>query len=268
MACWLAAIIGCLIFAGHATAQPQQEGPSFGWEETIVPIAELDPDQRAMLKMETGFDLSLGFAYRRAYVFSPGFSFWHWKGRYVLYFGGNLFEPTEQQLTALLGKDRFASLPVPTAYRIPAGLVITLLIIAAISAGIYFFPVDSVKTQRLLSDPKYVRALEIYHASLPADEEPTKDEIEAAIVTAGEYLTQNQALDKAKVETQLRFMLAEINRARTQDLRQLAAAHEQCGNWEEALDLYEQAADLREPWDAKDHAFLLKCVARVERKVS
>jgi len=268
LACLLAAIVGCLIGSGNASAQPQQEGPSFGWEETIVPLAELDPAQRETLKAETGFDLSLGFAYRRAYLFSPGFSFWHWKGRYVLYFGGNLFEPTNEQLTALLGRDRFASLPVPTAYRLPPGLVSTILIGAAIALLVYLFPLDSVKSQRLLNDPKHVRAVEIYHASLPTDAEPTKEEIEAAIVTAAEYLTQSHALEKGKAEKQLRLVLGEINRARTQDLRQLAAAHEQCGNWEEALDLYEQAAELREPWDEKDHAFLLKCVARIERKIT
>ncbi|QDU29630.1 hypothetical protein ETAA8_47450 [Anatilimnocola aggregata] len=256
-----------LLLPQAAVAQPQQEGPSFGWEETILPVMELDSVRREELKAETGFDLSLGFAYRRAYVFSPAFSFWHWRGRFLLYFGGNLFEPSSAQLTAILGKEQFAALKTPLIYRLPPGFVTTLLLVVFVALVIYLFPPEHVRVGRLLNEPKYIRAVELYHASLPAGEEPTASEIETGIATAADYLVQDHAVAKPQAEKSLRHLLGELNRARTYELRQAASAFEQSGSWEEARDLYEEASELREPWDAKDHAFLLKCVRRVESKM-
>jgi len=50
--------------------------------------------------------------------------------------------------------------------------------------------------------------------------------------------------------------------------RSLAAECEHEGQWELALENYQRAARLRAEWDQKDHEFLLKCIQRVQGKIS
>lgn len=265
----LLALVACwLLSATSAWAQPQGEGAAFGWEETVVPLMELAPDQREALKKETGFDLSVGFAYRRAFLFAPEFSFWHWRGRFVLYFGGNLFEPSEQQWLALLGRQHYDNLQSPLIYRLPPGTAICVGLFVVLGFVIYRFPLDSVRMRRLLKEPKFARAVSIYETAIPDERHASIEERQDALALATTFLVQDHALEHARAEKQLRFILAELNRARTTEIRQIAAAYEQNGDWRSAQDLYQQAADLREPWDAKDHEFLRKCIARVEKRLA
>lgn len=258
----------CLMLASVAWAQPPQEGPAFGWEETVVRIREVPLEHRDSLKAETGFDLAVGFAYRRAYLFHPDFSFWHWRGRPVLYFGGNLFEPSEQQWNQLLGPEEFAALPVPAAYRLPPGAIVTLLAAVCLALVVYLFPTDQGRVKTLLKDLKYVQAVTMYQEAVPDEQQATAEQRNQAIGQATARLINDHAVEPTQADKSLRLILNELNRAQTGQFRQLAAVHEQAGNWLEAAELYAQAAELREPWDAKDHAFLLKCVARCEKRLS
>jgi tetratricopeptide (TPR) repeat protein len=250
-----------------ARAQPGNEGIRFGYEQTIVPAAELDPDKQAALRAQTGFDLAIGFAYYRAFLGTGTVSFWNWGGRYVLFDGDNVYELGEGALAELLGPARAAALSPPLAYRVPLGLVLLIGLAIALGVLIYVGTRKQAKSERLASDVRYAAALEIYQAALPPpEEETTVDHRRAALATAIDYLHEEHKLPREEAAENARLVIAGFEEARSKDLRYQALMHEEAGEWDEALDLYEEAAELRELWDEKDRAFLLKCIARVERK--
>ncbi len=260
-------LLCCLISATTASAQPQVEGIRFGWEEEIVHVADLPPLQQAVLKVQTDLDLAVGFAYRRAFLFHGAFSFWHWRGRYVLYSGGNVFEIRSAELEAMLGKDSHASLRPPWAYRVPAGLLtVVFLVILGLTVN-YFMPSTYSRVQRLLQNTKYAQAVEVYEAALPgSNEESTAVLRRLALTTASDYLVNEKSVPRPEAESNLKMIVSQREEMTSKALRQLALAHEEAGEWDDALDRYEAAAELRELWDPKDYAFLQKCIHRVEQK--
>lgn len=266
------AIIALLICGSFATAVSAQPGPEpllFGWEETVVPVANLSPQQQAAFRQAWNIelDLNVGFAYRRAFIFREEFSLWNWRGRHVLFDGDNVAEIAPAELANLLGPDQFATLRPPLAYRVPAGLTTIIVLVLVAVAAIYFVPTQGKKVRRLLQDARYIQASEIYAATLPKpEEESTLALRKAAFETALEFLVAEKSVPRTAAEANLKLILSLQEEQLSKHLRQQALVHEEAGEWNEALDLYEEAAELRELWDAKDFAFLQKCIARVERK--
>ncbi len=263
------AIVVCGVLATAVNAQPGPEPLRFGWDEVIVPVADLSPEQQAAFRRawKIELDLNAGFAYRRAFLFREEFALWTWHGRHVLFDGNNAAEITATELATLLGPDRVAAYRPPLAYRLPPGLPVIVLLASAIAAAIYFVPTQGKKLRRLLKDPKYVQALEVYAATLPKPDDPSTLELrKEALATAITFLVTEKSVRKAEAETNLKLIIAQQEEQHSRFLRQQALVHEEAGEWNEALDRYEEAAELRELWDAKDYAFLQKCIARVERK--
>jgi hypothetical protein len=265
--------IGGLLFvlciAEIASAQPQGEGFKFGTDELIVPVAQLSEEQKAFLKemTETELDFSVGFAWRCAFVGHPNFSFWNWRGRYVLFDGGNVIEFPQADLPKIVGPESSAQLHPPLLYRLPVGLTTVLTVIVIGIAACYFFPGQFARSERLLKDPRYVRAIAVYDAALPGPDEESSVELRRlALATAIDYLVSEENVPRPEAEANLRTIVSLREELRSKQLRQEALAHEMAGAWDEALDLYEEAAELRELWDAKDYAYLQKCIERVEKK--
>jgi tetratricopeptide (TPR) repeat protein len=212
-------------------------------------------------------DLAVGFAYYRAYIFTGGFSLWNWRGRYVLFDGDNVFDLQQGEPEQLLGAQAASQLRVPLLYRIPVGLVTILLLGIALGIAIYFGSRKIEVVQKLAADPRFQAALEVHHAALPpAEEQTTREHRRAALQTAIEFMETEHKVPLADAQTKVRGLVAAVDESRSKDLRYQASLHEQAGEWDEALDLYEEAAELRELWDEKDYAYLLKCIARVEKK--
>lgn len=263
------AILFCGTITVVANAQPGPEPILFGWEETIVPLANLSPEQQAAFRQEWNIelDLNVGFAYRRAFIFHPAFSLWNWHGRHVLFDGDNIAEITSEGLATLIGPQQVAALRPPLAYRLPAGLVTLAVLVLLVAAAIYFVPTQGKKVHRLLQDASYLQAMEIYAATLPKpEEESTLAKRKAAFETALEFLVTDKSLPRPDAEANLKLLLSLQEEQQSKHLRQQALLHEEAGEWNEALDLYEEAAELRELWNAKDFAFLQQCITRVEKK--
>ena len=261
-------LLACLVlvapgWANTALAQPRR-GIAFGWGEKIVHIADLPPDVRAELQKEMNHDLAIGFCYRHGWLFGDGFDFWTWDGKYVLFDGNHIFDLTDEEFVQLLGKERFNSLGKPLACRFPVGLVTALGIVAAIGVCIYLSA--KARARRLLKDNRYQQALAVYATSLPTGSEANREEIENAIAGGVEYLQQTYGIPAQKAEPRLRFLVKELERERSYELRNQGAEHEQAGEWEQAIEYYGQAARVREKWDQADYEFLLKCIQRVRDK--
>jgi hypothetical protein len=265
----LFAFLSCGLLATAASAQPGPEPLLFGWEETVVPVVDLSPQQQAAFRQAWNIELHLnvGFAYRRAFIFREGFSLWNWRGRHVLFDGDNVAEITPAELANLIGPDRVAALRPPFEYRVPAGLTTIVVLVLIAVAAIYLVPTQGKKVRRLLNDARYIQAAEIYAATLPKPEEETAlEHRKLALATAIDFLVTDKSVPRTDAEANLRMILSLQEEQHSKYLRQQALAHEEAGEWNEALDLYEEAAELRELWDAKDFAFLQKCIARVEKK--
>jgi tetratricopeptide (TPR) repeat protein len=257
------AVFVSLGWSPAATAAPPR-GFQYGWSETIVPVCDLPPEVRAGLKKDTNHDLAVGFCYRHAFLIGEEFNFWTWDGKYVLFENNLYYNLTDEQFVQLLGKEKFDSLGKPFAYRIPVGLLTTIVIALVIGAAIYRSA--PMRMKRLLKDNRYQQALQIYSQHLPNDREATPEEKKSAIAAGIAYLQCEHNIAPKKAETDFLIILAEFDRVRSYDLRNQAAVYEQDQQWERAIDYYEQAAELRKDWDRKDYKFLLKCVDRVRSK--
>ena len=260
-------ILVFLLGGRPASAQPQPAPIRFGIDQEIVPLAEVPAAEKAILKQHTELDFSVGFAWRCAFVGNSYCSFGNWQGRYVLFDGGNVLEIHPTDLERMLGKDQYARLHPPLRYRIPLGLVGLIFLIVFLAKIDSVFPSNAARARRMLKDPQYAQAVEVYERSLPGpDEESTADLRKQAFAAAVEFLTTAKSLGKSEAEARLRKIISWREEEKSKYLRQQALAYEETGDWNEALDHYEEAAELRELWDAKDFAFLQKCIARVEKK--
>lgn len=265
----LLVLLSCGWVTSLAHAQPQAEPVLFGWEDTVVQVGDLTPQEQAMLRQawDIELDLKIGFAYRRAYLFREEFSLWNWHGRYVLFDGGNISTLPEEDIGKMIGPARFDALQPPGAYHWPAGLISLIAIAIAITGLMLFLPTQHRRVQRLLKDPRYAQAVEVYAASLPpTDDESSRELRQQAFGTATEFLIQEKTVPAAQAEQNLRLIISHEEQLRSKHLRQIALAHELASEWNEALDCYEEAAELREMWDPKDYAYLQKCIARVQEK--
>jgi hypothetical protein len=262
------AFIPLLAICQAAWAQPGRgEGIRFGWEETIVPRAGLSADQEQALEAMTELPgWSVGFAYRRAFLFGGGFSFWHWHGRFVLFSGDNVWELIPGQLQQILGPEAAERVRVPLVYRFPPGIVTMIVGSIALYVWVRLFPSKFARVQRLLRDARYVQAADVYDSSLPPpEEEVTVAHRRQALALATDYLVE-RSVPRERAAADLKEIISSRDEDRSKVLRTQALNHELAGEWDEALDLYEEAAELRELWDPKDYNYLRKCIARVEQK--
>lgn len=246
---------------------PGDEGLRFGTDESIISFAELPPEQQRELFQDTKLEpWAVGFAYRRAFVFHESFALWHWRGRFLLHCGDNVIEPSRADLERFVGPDLASQLRTPWIYRLPPGLLVILGGIVAIGFAIRSFPTKITQVERLLKDERYRQAADVYHSSLPPpEEETTVADRRRSLGLATEFLVE-KSVPRAQAEANLRSVVSFQEEMRSRELRVQAVLHEQAGEWDEALDLYEEAAELREMWDAKDRDYLRKCIARVEQK--
>lgn len=156
---------------------------------------------------------------------------------------------------------RFIVIPEDPTVWLFVGLVLLGALGYAAFRGIWPSAQDRVR-----GDARYREALRVYAAALP-QEVPTREERRQAMAVATEHLTAQHALAAAEADKGLRVLVADLDRARSYDLRHDALAYEQAGAFELALELFDQAARLQEEHDAKDHQFLQRCIARVRGKV-
>jgi tetratricopeptide (TPR) repeat protein len=163
----------------------------------------------------------------------------------------------------LLGPNGDAMLQVPWSYRIPAGLATILAFVVVVA--VIGYRSATARANRLLKEDKFQEALQLYARNLPADTEPTAEERQQAFAAGVEFLV-NRGVDPDKAEASLRLLVAEMDKDTSYLLRNQAVEHEQAGEWEQAIELYERAARLRVESDLKDHEFLLKCIERVRKK--
>lgn len=261
-------LLAALAFAaalGSDAALAQEGGEiRWGWGDTIVPVCALPPDVHVRFNEETNQRAAVGYCFGRWFVFAEGFNLWTWNGRYVLFQGSRYAEMTDDDFVRLLGREKFESLGKPITYRIPLGLVAIAALVGGIIVVARF--AKPARAQRLLQDERQQQALEVYCKFLESLEEPTLQDRQQALATAVEFLVTQHGLPADKSDANLRLAVSEMDRGQSYELRQEAVEYEQSGNWQEAVQLYEQAAELQRPWDLKDHAFLLKCVARVRSK--
>ena len=240
-------------------------GIPYGWGEKIIHVEDLQPDVQAELKSITNQDLAVGFIYGHRYFFHENFDLWTWGGRLVLFSGEQYWELPDEALADILGKEKFAAWSKPIYYRFPRGLTFLIGIACAIMAFIRLVPTAGARVRKLMRDVSYREALEVYCANLPTESEPDREDKTEAMAAALAYL-RTTALPPRLAEANFRFLIGESERARSYQLRHQALAHEEAGEWEQAIEHYQQAADLREEWDAKDYQFLLKCIERVQRQ--
>jgi tetratricopeptide (TPR) repeat protein len=260
----LASIV--LVVPGWAGTTLAQEGKgiAYGWAEKIVHVRDLPPDVREKLRKETGAYLAVGFRYRHWFLFGPGFDFWTWDGRYVLYQGDRYFALSDEQFEQLLGKEEIVSLGKPLAYRFPIGLVTALVIVGAGCVAIYMSA--PVRAGRLMKDSRYQEALQLYAQSLPSDSEPNQEDIENGLTRGADFLQQAHGIRGRKAKSALRLLVKGLERERSYGLRNQALEHEEAGEWEAAIDHYGKAARVQQKWDQKDYEFLLTCIQRVRAK--
>lgn len=256
-------LLSCLVLlvpSGSALAQ-RRGFILYGWSDTVVHVRDLPADIRADFKKQTKLDLAVGFYYQQWFLFSKGFDFWTWDGKFVLFQGDKAYAVSPENLEKWLGKDEFEALSTPFLYRFPAGILTVLGIIAVIVVWVRFFPPAQVRARKLSKDPMYQQAMEVY-ARILVENPEARAEAQFETVT----FLENQGVPREKAETNLRLLLAEADRELSYELRNQAVVYEEAGEWESAISLYQQAARLRAQWDPKDHAFLLKCVERVQAK--
>lgn len=120
--------------------------------------------------------------------------------------------------------------------------------------------------QRLLADQRYRQALAIYAGNLPGESPPPED-LEKAFALACDCLIRDLGVPAAEAGPNLRLVVKDYDRARSYDLRHEALAYEEAGAHDLAVEFFERAARLQERHDPEDHAFLMRCVARVRGKV-
>lgn len=257
------AILAFLGWTNSAFAQPNR-GITTGSGEKIVHLRDLPPDLQAQLRQTTKHDLALGFCYCHHFAFAEGFDLWTSDGRYVLFEGDLYYPVTDEELAQLIGKEEFAALGKPLAYRIPLGWIAVLGFIAVIAVCGYLSA--QARALRLANRNSYQEAVQVYVDHLPKDAPPSSDDKQKALAAAVEFLQQTHGISTAKAEANVRLILAESDRVQSYELRQQAVDHEENGQWDLAIELYAQAAALRQEWDQKDHAFLLKCIQRVRDK--
>jgi hypothetical protein len=256
-------LAGLLVLLPCSTEAALAQIP-YGWSDRIVHLADLPPDVRADLQKETKHSLAVGFYYRRFFLFAGGFDLWTWNGKRVLYQGDKFFEVGDGQLMMMLGKDQTENLATPLAYHFPVGLIVLVGVVAIGSVCIYFS--GEARAKRMLRDLRYQQALQMYMQVLPPDWKLTHEQMQQAIAASAEYLHREHGIALEKADANVRLLLTQVYKEQSLQARQIAAGFEEAGDWPQAIAGYTQAAELQEPWDAKDHAFLLKCIARVRDK--
>ena len=106
----------------------------------------------------------------------------------------------------------------------------------------------------------------MYTKVLKSYPQRTQEDRNRAMASAVEVLKTIHGLSPQVAGANLRLVLAELDRQRSYDLRSLAVQYEMSGDWEQALQHYEQAASLRVERDDRDYQFLMKCIQRVRDK--
>jgi hypothetical protein len=148
----------------------------------------------------------------------------------------------------------------PLVWLLIAGLVVAVLVVA------FFRRLFPSATKKALADPRYHQALAVYVDRLPG-EDPTREERWDALDVATRYLIDEHGVAPAAAGPNLRRVVQQYDREQSYDLRHQGIAHEEAGEFEQALVYYERAARLQEQHDRADYEFLQRCVARVRGKV-
>jgi hypothetical protein len=237
--------------------------PEHGAGDKVVVICNLPPEVRPAVREALQCEPQVAFLYWRCYLFRDGFDFWTSNGRFVLYHDGQYWEFPRETLEKMLGQGAESVLSTPWNYWVPPGLATSLALVAVLCVCVYRSAQS--RANRLVKDSRYQLALHVYVQGLPGDSEPTGEDKKKAFAAGVEFL-QKSGVPAEKAEPALRLLVGELERGRSYELREQAVEHEQAGEWEQAIDYYEQAARLREEWDRKDHEFLLKCIKRVRDK--
>jgi hypothetical protein len=156
---------------------------------------------------------------------------------------------------------RIIFIPDTPEFWLIAAAVLALIIVIAVYRWL-----RPPAAERLIADPRYRQALEVYAGNLQ-HEDPTYDDRQAALAVAADYLAAEHGVPAEEAEANLRLVAAVYDRERSYELRHEAIAYEQAGAYDQALDYYERAARWREGHDAEDYQFLQRCAARVRGKV-
>jgi hypothetical protein len=218
----------------------------FGYGEKVVEVSRLSVEAKQQLPPEMS-GAAVGFMYHRFHVFWC--DLWTWDGRFVLFKGDTYWKLTDSEFAELLGKGEFELLSKPWLYRFPLGLVL-LAAVSAVAGGAYaLFPSRETRARRLLKNPIYQQSVAVYKAraasALAAREDPA-----AAFQTALQHLrAHGEPADRA--EANMRFLIevfSENSAAQKEEAAALllnrAVAHEQAGEWQDAIVAYEGAANL------------------------
>jgi tetratricopeptide (TPR) repeat protein len=243
----------------------QRHAIEYGLDDKVVQVAELPPPIRANAKQQLGADVAVCFYYKRAYLFGPGFDFWTWDGQYVLSDGRNAWTIDRESLARLVGQEEFDKFGKPLAYRCPVGLATVVGIILVLIICAIFFPSKRARAVKLARDERFDQALQVYDGVLKEIETPTADDKRIAYDTALKFLGE-QGIPAQEAEANFRVLLGERDLDDSKTARAIGAAHEQAGEWAEAISSYQEAAALRREWDPADYDFLLKCIDRVRKK--
>jgi hypothetical protein len=144
-------------------------------------------------------------------------------------------------------------------------VAIGILVVTVIGVAIYQW-LRPPATKKLIEDPRYLQALDVYAAGLPGEAEPSRQDRQAALAAAVECLAKEHGVAAEEAERGLRLLIAEYDKDRSYELRHQALTYEQAGAYDLALDYFERAARLREEHDPEDYQFLQRCAARVRGK--
>lgn len=262
--CFLAVVVSLLPgVSDSAWAQRFIIIPEHGSGDRVVVISELPPEALPVLRAQLGTEPKVAFLYEHFFILHPAFDLWTWNGRFVLYRDGVYWPMPREAIAALLGPDGESKLSVPLGYWLPSGLATFVGLIVALSITVYVS--RSARARRVLKDDRFQKAVEVYARNMPPEGTPSAEDRDKAFAAALSFL-ENEGMERDKAEPGLRLVIAELDHQHSLDLRAQAVEHEQQGEWDQAIALYEQAARLCESVDRKDYEFLLTCIERVRGK--
>jgi hypothetical protein len=132
----------------------------FGSGEEIDRVGDLPDDVKEQIPSEMGPGVSIGFHYHRFHIY--WLNLWTWDGQHVLYQGDRYWKLGPADWEKLLGSPGSRALGKPFFYRFPMGIDILGGLAVLWFLWSTFLPSDRARAEKLLSDERYLDALQLY----------------------------------------------------------------------------------------------------------
>jgi hypothetical protein len=240
--------------------------PKSGSGDEVVTLSDFPPEVRAVLRQELHCEPVAAFIFWRCYVFRNGFDLWSWNGRFVLYEGSRYWELPREEIEKLVGPERSSRLRVPWRYRAPPGLATIITLVALFWFSLHFQGRGARRFKRLMKDSRYVDGLQVYVEGLDRIERRSIDQRQACMAAAADSLIA-AGVSTRRAQTDIRLLVRTVEVQQVDQLRRDAYQLAMAGDWENAADEYQHAAEIMEMWDAKATRFLRDRVTWCRREL-